>query len=112
MAAVAGATPDGYTMGLGGFGQLIIPQLFTKFAWDPVTSFSHVSLVNDTPLFLIVSRDSGIGSMGDFLGRVKAAPGKLNYGTQGVGTSTHLAFELFKQKANLNIVGVPFKGEV
>src|SRR5262249_22489706 len=107
--ALADSAGDGYTIGLGTFGGLAVGPSLRKTPWDPVKSFTYVTLLSDIPLVLIVPPGVNAGSVNELIALLKAQPGKLNYGSDGVGSGTHLAFELFKQRTGVDAVHVPFK---
>lgn len=109
--AVAKAAPDGYTLFFGATGPLAInPTLYAKLSFDPVKDFVPIGLVGTLPLFLVVPSNHPAQSVKDFIAFSKARPGQLNYASAGVGGTTHLAMELFKATAGLDIVHVPYKG--
>ncbi|GMV56282.1 MAG: hypothetical protein AMXMBFR6_20870 [Betaproteobacteria bacterium] len=109
--AVAKAAPDGYTLFFGATGPLAInPTLYAKLPFDPVKDFAPIGLVGTLPLFLVVPASHPAQSVKDFIAFSKARPGQLNYASAGVGGTTHLAMELFKATAGLDIVHVPYKG--
>src|SRR6185436_5800191 len=80
--------------------------------WDPLKDFAPVSLTAGAPNVLVVHPSSGINSVQDLIALAKAKPGMLNYAMGGRGNSTHLTSELFISMAGVNIVGVPYKGNV
>jgi tripartite-type tricarboxylate transporter receptor subunit TctC len=108
---VAKSAPDGYTIlaTIAGI-HVINPALNDQLPYDPLTSWSPISLMVAAPLVLVVRNDSPFHSLKDLIDFARANPGKLSYGSAGVGTSLHLAGELFKQKAGVNILHVPYKG--
>jgi tripartite-type tricarboxylate transporter receptor subunit TctC len=107
--AVAGADPDGYTLLLGTTGVLAIsPALYKDAGYDPIKSFTAVATVSSAPFVLVVAPDMGADLAG-FVAYAKANPGKLNYGAP-TATPPHLACELFKQAAGIDIVRVPYAG--
>lgn len=107
----AKATPDGYTMLVGSFGPLTSgPSVYKNLAYDPVKDFSPVSLLVFFPNVLLVHPSSPLKSVHDIITSAKASPGRLNYASSGIGSPPHLAMELFKAAAQLEIVHVPYKG--
>lgn len=107
----AKATPDGYTMILGSVGPLAFsPSLSRKLAYDPVKDFAPVTLVASLPNVLLVNPSSPFRTVKDVIAVAKAKPRQLNYASAGSGTPPHLAMELFKSMANIDIVHVPYKG--
>jgi len=109
--AAAAADPDGYTLLLGGTSTLAInPVVFKDLNYDPVTSFTPVAMVSTSPFVLVVNPALPVHSVGDFIAYATANPGKVNFGSAGVGTTPHLTGELFKALAKVDIVHVPYKG--
>ena len=107
--AVAKAPPDGYTLVAAG-GSLWITPLLQKTGYDAVTDFSPVSLlVRDVSLF-VVHPSVPVTSIKELIALAKARPGQLNYATSGVGSTPHLATELFKAMSGINMVHIPYKG--
>jgi tripartite-type tricarboxylate transporter receptor subunit TctC len=110
---VAKSAPDGYTLGLGNLGTLAInPALYKEVPYDSTRSFEPVSLVGGTPLLLVVHSSLPVKSVKDLVALAKAQPAKLNYASAGSGGPTHLTMELIKSQLGVNIVHVPFKGNV
>jgi len=106
----AKAKPDGYTITLASPSLSISPTLYKKLNYDAVKDFAPISLVAEIPNVLLVRPDLPIKSLKELIEYAKANPGKLNFGSGGIGTSNHLASELFKTLAKVNIVHVPYKG--
>jgi tripartite-type tricarboxylate transporter receptor subunit TctC len=108
---VAKATPDGYTMLLGSFGPITASPILSKnLPYDPTKDFSPVSLLGTFPNVLLVNSSSPFKSVKQIITFAKANPGQLNYGSSGVGTPPHLAMELFKQMAQINVMHIPYNG--
>jgi tripartite-type tricarboxylate transporter receptor subunit TctC len=108
--AVSRAAPDGYTVLLVAQGALVINKaLNARLNYDP-EALVPVSLVASTPAVLLVNPKVAADSVQQLIALAKANPGKLNYATQGVGTSAHLTAELFKSMGGISIVHVPYKG--
>jgi tripartite-type tricarboxylate transporter receptor subunit TctC len=108
---VANGTPDGYTLMFGFSGPLAIaPQLAAKRPYDATKDFSPISLVAQGQYVLIVRPGLPVNSVKDLVALAKAQPGKLNYASGGNGTGIHLAGELLKLSAGVNVVHVPYKG--
>ena len=105
---VAKATPDGYTLMVAA-GTLWIGTLLRKTSYDPVKDFSPITLAVSTPNILVV-HPSVANSVKELIALAKAKPGQLNYGSGATGASSHLAAELFKSMAGVNIVRIPYKG--
>ena len=110
--AVAKAPPDGYILAVLGSTTWILPLLQTNVSWDPVRDFSPILLVAESPLVLGVHPSLPVKSLKELLSLAKARPGALNYGSSTVGSASHLAAELFKSMAGINIVGVNYMGNV
>ena len=109
-AAVARAQPDGYTILMGSTSFAVNPSLYRRAAYDPFKDFAPVVDMVFFPCVIAVRKDTPIDSFADLLKATKAAPGKLNYSTPGNGTLPHLAAELLKIKAGIDIVHVPYAG--
>lgn len=108
---VAHAPRDGYTLLMGNNGLLATNQsLFKKINFDGARDFAPISLIGSQPNILVVNPKLGIASMGELIAYAKANPGKLNYANSGFGTAAHLAAELFKSEAKVDIVSVSYKG--
>jgi tripartite-type tricarboxylate transporter receptor subunit TctC len=108
--AVAGSAPDGYTLLMGTFANAVNPSLNPKLPYDPHKDFAPVALVARSFNIVVVNPNSPIQSIADLIAAAKADPEKLSYGTFGTGTSAHLAGELFKNMAGVNLTTVPYKG--
>jgi tripartite-type tricarboxylate transporter receptor subunit TctC len=106
----AKARPDGYTITLASPSLSISPTLYKKLNYDSVKDFAPIGLVAEIPNVLLVRPDLPIKSLKDLIEYAKANPGKLNFGSGGIGTSNHLASELFKTLAKVSIVHIPYKG--
>jgi tripartite-type tricarboxylate transporter receptor subunit TctC len=108
--AVAISEPDGYTLLMGTFSHAVNLSLSPKLPYDPHKDFAPVALVARSYSFVVVNSSSSIKSIADLIAAAKADPDKLSYGTYGTGTSAHLAGELFKDLAKVNLTTVPYKG--
>jgi tripartite-type tricarboxylate transporter receptor subunit TctC len=108
--AVAASEPDGYTLLMGTFANAVNPSLNAKLPYDPNRDFASVALIARSFNIVVVSPRSPFQSIADLIAAAKAEPAKLSYGTYGIGTSAHLAGELFKSLAQLNLTTVPYKG--
>jgi len=106
--AVARAAPDGYTLLLATGTHTINPSLY-KVSYDMVRDFAPVTLLASTPFILAVHPSVPANSVAELIALAKTSPGKLNYGSGGSGTPPHLATELFKTMAGVNMVHVPYK---
>ncbi len=107
---VSKAAPDGYTLLLFG-STLWIGPLLQPSPFDPLTDFSPITLASTAPLMLVVHPSLPVKSVKDLVALAKARPGALNYGSGAAGAITHLAAELFKSMAGVNIVRIPYKGD-
>ena len=107
----AKAAPDGYTMLTTITAHAANVTLYEgKLPFDPYKSLIPISLVAITPLVLSVNKDLPVNSMGELIAYAKANPGKLSFGSSGVGAAAHLTSELLKYTAGINMVHVPYKG--
>ena len=109
--ATAKAPPDGYTLTLGTTStHAIAAGAYSKLPYNPVTDFTPISLVAITPYLLVVNPQVQARNLNEFLALAKSQPGKLNYASAGNGTATHLAMEMLKDAAKIDVVHVPYKG--
>ncbi|TCT02227.1 tripartite tricarboxylate transporter substrate binding protein [Aquabacter spiritensis] len=109
--AVVRAEPDGYTLLLAAPGPLAInPSLFPHLAFNPLKDFAPIALVASVPIVLAVNPAVKANSVKELIALAKAEPGKLNFGSSGNGSTNHLAGELFKTMAGIDIVHVPYRG--
>jgi tripartite-type tricarboxylate transporter receptor subunit TctC len=108
--ALATAAPDGYTVMVVASGHATNPFLYAKLPYDTFKDFTPISLLASSPNIVLVRTDSPYKTLADLLAAAKAKPGDLSYGMAGNGTSTHLAGELLKDMAKVNIVAIPYKG--
>ena len=107
----AKAAPDGYTVLLGNVGPIALsPSLYAKLPYDPVRDFAPVTMIASFPNILVANTSLPFKSVQELVAYAKSRPGKLNFGSAGSGTSTHLAGELFKSVAGIDVVHVPYKG--
>ena len=109
---VAKAKPDGYTLLLCSTSVLVINPLLSpaSIPYDPVRDFAGITVVTASPYVLLVPPSSAATSVRDLIAMAKAAPRKLNYGSPGVGTTTHLVTEVFRSMAGIELTHVPYKG--
>lgn len=102
---------DGYTLGLVATGNLAInPHLFSKMPFDPLKDVEAVAVVAEAPQLLVISASVPAKNLGEFIAYAKAHPGKISYGSAGVGTTNHLAADAFARASGLEMVHVPFRG--
>lgn len=106
----ARAARDGYTLLLADSGFTINPAIYKKAKYDPLKDFDPISVVAETPYLLVVNPTLPYASsLKDFIAAAKAHPGKLSMGSAGTGSGTHLSGELFRLRAGINMVHVPYK---
>ncbi len=113
MDVVAKAAPDGYTIGMGNIAANAINPAVrpSAFPYQPVKDFAAISLVGVTPLVLVVHAEKlPVKTLGEFVAYLKANPGKVAYGSSGIGSSLHLGMELLLQKTGTQAIHVPYKG--
>src|ERR1700726_3175862 len=108
--AVAASEPDGYTLLMGTFANAVNPSLNARLPYDAHKDLVPVALIARSFNIVVVNPKSPIHSIADLIAAAKADPGKLSYGTFGIGTSAHLAGELFKNLAKVDLTMVPYKG--
>src|ERR1700692_2851499 len=108
--AVAKASPDGYTIGIVSAGALAISPTMEKVNYDPRKDLQPVTLVAKVPEMLVVASNVPASNMKELVALAKAQPGKLNFASTGPGGLPHLAGELFKLTAKIDIVHVPYRG--
>ena len=107
---VSKATPDGYTLLLNGSSFWMLPFLQANVPYDPIRDFAPITLATNAPLLLVVHPGVPAKSVQDLIALAKAQPGKLNYSSSSAGTPQHIAAELFKSMAGVNVVRIPYKG--
>ncbi len=108
--AIARGKPDGYTLGMGNFAPLAVNQaLFKKLNFDPLNDLTPICLIERGPLILMVRNDSPYKSVKDLVAAAKASPGKLSYGSGGIGGSHHLSGALFEHAASIDMIHAPYK---
>jgi tripartite-type tricarboxylate transporter receptor subunit TctC len=105
----AKSTPDGYTVVYCGISDAIAPALYKKLSYDLLRDFAPISLIGTTANILVVHPSVPAKSVQEFIAYARANPGKIDYGSTGVGISTHLSMELFKTMTGVNLVHVPYK---
>ena len=110
MDALAHAPPDGYTMLITAGAPAVSGLLFASLSFDPVKDFTPVSLVGTYPNLLVVPNSSPFTKVEDFIAFAKANPGKISWASPGIGSVPHLAGELFKSMAGIDITHVPYRG--
>ncbi len=107
----AKAPPDGYTLLMSSSGPLAVnPGLYAKLPYDPVKDFAPITLAVTVPLFIVANPSFPPNTVKELIARARANPGKISYASGGNGVTNHLAMELFKSTAGINMVHVPYKG--
>jgi len=107
---VARSPPDGHLMLIAPASFTMGPHLSLNPVYDPVTDFAPINLVADVPFVMVVPASLPVRSVTDFVQLAKSSPGKLSFGSVGVGTPQHLGGELFKMHAGVDLIHVPFRG--
>ena len=107
---LAKASPDGYTIALSSAGALAISPTMERVTYDPLKDLQTVTLVAKVPEMLVVTPDVPAKNMAELVALAKAQPGKLNFASTGPGSMPHLAGELLKLVAKVDIVHVPYRG--
>lgn len=110
-AAVAKATPDGYTIGVSIIGPLAINTLLMpSMPYDPAKDLALISIITSQPSALVVSKELAVTKVGDLINLLKSNPGKYNYGSIGNGSLSHLAMEALALQSGSKVVHIPFRG--
>lgn len=108
---VARANPDGYTLLLGTPESLAInPHVYRKISYEPLKDFAAVGLVGNFPFALVVNPKLPAKNIREFVALAKSAPGKMNYSSWGVGSTSQITFEKFNQVAGIDLTHIPFQG--
>jgi tripartite-type tricarboxylate transporter receptor subunit TctC len=107
----ARALPDGYTLLMASSPLAVNVSLYHNLGYDPIKDFAPISLVAMQPNLLVVNPELPVKTLAELIAYAKANPGKLNFGSSGIGTSQHLAGELFKRGAGVDMVHVPYRGD-
>jgi tripartite-type tricarboxylate transporter receptor subunit TctC len=111
--AVAKSAPDGYTLNMSALGpHAVNVSLFSKLPYDPVKDFAAVALVLEAEGLLVLHPSVPANSVAELIAHARANPGKLTFASAGMGTASHLAGELFKTMARVEMTHVPYKGNV
>jgi tripartite-type tricarboxylate transporter receptor subunit TctC len=110
--AVAKSPPDGYTLMMGSqTTYAVAPMLYRKVTLDPTKVFAGIALTGASPLVLVVNPSFAAHSVADVIAMAKANPGKINFGTGGLGTTPHMTAELLQHIAGIKMVHVAYRGE-
>jgi len=108
---VAKSAPDGYTLLLGLIStHAINASLYKELPYDPIKDFQPIGRIAQTPLILVVHPSLAAKNIAEFVSLAKANPGKINYGSSGIGSASHLAMAAFAYQAGIDVVHVPYKG--
>lgn len=108
---VARAAPDGYTLFLGTAGAMTITPVLTKdLPYDPIADFTPLTIAVENPICLVVHKSLPVDNVAQLVAYAKAHPGELSFGSSGTNTSQHLAGELLKSEAGIDMVHVPYRG--
>lgn len=111
VSALLQSKPDGYTVMTGENASMMWNEyMFSNLGYNPRKDFTYIGAIGRFPVALVVNPAFPAQTLGEFIDYVRKNPGKVNYASPGSGTPHHLAMELFKQRANLNLVHVPYKG--
>ena len=111
MGLLANAPADGYTLLMGNIGMIAInPGLYAKLPYDTVRDFMPLSLTTKQPFLLGINASVPAKDLREFIQLVKSKPGKMNFGSSGNGSGTHVAMEMLKQRLSMDILHVPYKG--
>ena len=108
--ALVASPPDGYTLIVVASGHATNPFLYPKIPYDTFKDFTPISLLASSPNILLVRADSPLKTLGDMIAQARSKPGSLSFGHAGTGTSTHLAGELLKNLAMIDLNAIPYKG--
>ena len=108
---VAKAAPDGYTILMGSITtNAVNPVLYKKLPYDHIRDFAAISMIGTVPNALVVHTSVAAKTMKEFIALAKASPGKVAYGSSGIGSAPHLSMELIKSMAGITMTHVPYKG--
>ena len=108
--AAAKAAPDGYTLLLGSASEIVMLPAVARIPFDPVRDFAPVALVSDIPLVLAVHPSLAAQSVQELIALARSRPGAINYGSAGIGATSHLAMAMFTAMTGTQMVHVPYKG--
>ena len=110
-ANAARSDPDGYTLFVGQTAEMsILPNIMRNLRYDPIKDFAPISQVTSYPYVIAVNPNLPVKTLAEFVAYAKTHRGELNYGTPGVGSSAHLAVELFQRSAGVQFTHIPFRG--
>jgi len=109
-AIVSRSAPDGYTLFLMASGHAAAPGLYRSLPYDAVRDFTLISMVGSSPFVVLANPNAPVKTIQDLVARAKAEPGRINYGTGGIGSGMHLAAVLFQARTGTQMNHVPYKG--
>ncbi|ANN77790.1 Bug family tripartite tricarboxylate transporter substrate binding protein [Bordetella flabilis] len=108
---IARANPDGYTLGTGNLAPMSVnPSLMQSIPYDPLKDLAPVILIENSPLVLSVNKSVQAGNLTELIALARSEPGKLTFGSSGVGGAHHLSGEMFAEQAHIDLTHVPYKG--
>ena len=107
---MARSAPDGYTLFVAATPQMAVTPAIQMVSYDPIKDFAPISNVGSNPFVLTVNAKLPIKNLADFVAYVRARPGKVTFGSGGVGTLNHLSMTLFAKRAGIELIHVPYKG--
>jgi tripartite-type tricarboxylate transporter receptor subunit TctC len=110
MAMVAKSDPDGYTLLVSDASLATAPSLYAELPFDPVKDFAPIAMFATVPHIVVVSSDLGVGSLGELIALARKDPGKLNFGSGGIGSPLHLAGEVLRLETGMSWTHIPYKG--
>lgn len=108
--AAARSAGDGYTLVATDATYTMLPSLYGNLPWDAENDLIPVTISAQAPFVIIVGPNAKAATLGEFLAQAKANPGKINYGSAGIGSANHVVTEMFKREARVNLTHVPYKG--
>ena len=109
--AAAGAEPDGYTLMFGNTATFAVgPAVYANIGYDPIKNFAPIALFSTSTNLLVTDPKLPVQSVAELIAHAKANPGKINFASPGYGTPPHMIGEMFKQRAAIDVVHVPYKG--
>jgi tripartite-type tricarboxylate transporter receptor subunit TctC len=109
-AYVARSPKDGYTLFVNSAANMINAAMSSNLQFDIMTDFAPIALITSTPTVLVVSPELGVKTVKELVALAKSKPGTISFGSSGVGSSTHLALELFNAQAGVKITHIPYSG--
>ena len=110
MAQTARAAPDGHTLYMNEITSTVVSELVPNLSFDPIKSVTPAVLIAETPFVLVISNTVPAKTLSEFIDYARANPGKITYGSGGVGSGPHIAGELFKKLTKADILHVPYRG--